>query len=340
MIVIDGSQGEGGGQVLRTSLALSLVTGAPFRAEKIRAGRAKPGLLRQHLTAVRAAAAVGDAEVDGADLGSLAIAFRPRRVVAGAHTFAVGSAGSAVLVFQTVLPALLRAREASSVVFEGGTHNPMAPPFDFVERTFLPLVSRTGARVTARLDRPGFYPAGGGRFRVTIDPPHAAAPLDLVGRGAIGRVRARAVVAGLPLHVAHRELHLVGEALDLGRDDREAVELDAAYGPGNALMVEIASEHVTEIVTAFGEKGRRAEAVAEEVARHAAAYLAHGAPVGEHLADQLLVPMALAGGGVFRTGPLSRHALTQIDVMRAFLGDLVGVEPANDRTVVVRVTPA
>jgi len=340
MIVMDGSQGEGGGQILRTALALSVVTGTAFRAEKIRAGRARPGLLRQHLAAVRAARAIGDADVGGDDIGSTAITFRPRRTVAGAHAFAVGSAGSALLVFQTVLPALLRAREAAALVFEGGTHNPMAPPFDFVEQTFLPQLARTGARIAARLERPGFYPAGGGRVHVTVDPPGPAAPLHLVDRGATLRLHARAVVAAVPSRVAHRELHVIGQKLGIGKDDREAVELDPSFGPGNALMIAIESEHVTEVITAFGEKGRRAERVAEMAANDAAAYLAHGAPVGEHLADQLLVPMALAAGGAFRTGALSSHAVTQIDVMRTFLGDLVVVRPADDGTVTVHVTPA
>ena len=164
-MTVDGSKGEGGGQVLRTALALSLVSGQPFRIDRIRAGRAKPGLMRQHLTAVRAAAAIGQARVSGDHIGSTELAFTPSRVAGGDYTFAVGSAGSATLVLQTVLLPLLLARESSRLTLEGGTHNPWAPPFDFLTRAFLPLVNRMGGRARASLIRPGFYPAGGGRLR-------------------------------------------------------------------------------------------------------------------------------------------------------------------------------
>src|SRR6185436_13785565 len=170
MISIDGSFGEGGGQILRTALSLSLATGAPFRIENIRAQRPKPGLLRQHLTAVQAAAAVGRAHVEGHTAGSLALTFTPTGVFPGDYAFAVGTAGSATLVLQTILPPLLAAGGRTVVTLEGGTHNPWAPPFDFLKRVFLPIVNRLGPRVEVALERYGFYPAGGGRFSVTIDP--------------------------------------------------------------------------------------------------------------------------------------------------------------------------
>src|SRR5690349_14635120 len=146
-IVIDGSSGEGGGQILRTSIALSLVTGKPFRIENIRAGRKKPGLLRQHLTAVRAAVAISQARVTGAELNSRTLTFEPSALRGGEYQLAVGTAGSATLVFQTILPALLCAPERSRVTVEGGTHNPGAPPFDFLAHTFLPVLRRIGASV-------------------------------------------------------------------------------------------------------------------------------------------------------------------------------------------------
>ena len=164
MIRIDGSFGEGGGQILRTSLSLSLATGKAFRIENIRAGRERPGLLRQHLTAVLAAAEVGGAEVNGATLGSAALTFSPDRIRPGDYRFSVGTAGSGTLVFQTVLPALMLASEPSRIVIEGGTHNSAAPPFDFLARTFLPLLERMGPKVQLQFERYGFYPAGGGRF--------------------------------------------------------------------------------------------------------------------------------------------------------------------------------
>jgi len=177
MIWIDGSFGEGGGQILRTALSLSLATGIPFRIENIRAGRKNTGLLRQHLTAVRAAAEIGSAEVEGATLGSSALTFSPGAVRAGEYRFAVGTAGSGTLVFQTILPALLRAPAPSRVIIEGGTHNEFAPPFDFLATTLLPLIRRMGARVSLTLERYGFYPAGGGRFVAVIEPcPGTEAP--------------------------------------------------------------------------------------------------------------------------------------------------------------------
>jgi len=171
MITIDGSEGEGGGQILRTSLALSLVTGQPFRMDRIRAKRQKPGILRQHLTAVEAAKAVGCAEVMGAAMNSQTLAFRPAVVIPGNYRFAVGTAGSATLVLQTVLPSLLTASSTSTLTLEGGTHNPLAPPFDFLARSFMPLIQRMGPSVELELKRrPGFFPAGGGRFHARIEP--------------------------------------------------------------------------------------------------------------------------------------------------------------------------
>jgi RNA 3'-terminal phosphate cyclase (ATP) len=319
MLTIDGSSGEGGGQILRTSLALSTVTGKPFRIEKIRARRPKPGLLRQHLTAVKAAATISSATVDGAELGAGALTFTPGSVTPGEFAFAVGTAGSATLVLQTVLPALLIAPSPSRLILEGGTHNPMAPPFDFLVKSFLPLVNRMGPTVTAELERSGFYPAGGGRFSVSITPATRLLPLEMLERGAIRSIKARAVVANLVRSIAVREVNLVGRLLSLPDDSLIAEEIQGALGPGNAVTVEIETAHHTEVFTGFGEVNVRAEGVAAKVAQEARAYIASGVPIGIHLADQLLIPVALAGVGRFRTGPLSRHTTTNLEVIRQFL---------------------
>jgi len=319
MLVIDGSLGEGGGQILRTSLALSLVTGVPFRIENIRARRKKPGLMRQHLTAVKAAAEIGHAEVTGAKIGSLELTFAPGEVVPGEYRFSVGTAGSTMLVLQTVLPALLTAAASSSLTLEGGTHNPFAPPFDFVQRTFLPILNRMGPTVTATLERPGFYPAGGGRCRVVVGPAPKLRRLDLLERGAIRRRSAKAVVAGLPRHIAEREIRTIQRLLRWDDDAVRVDELPGEYGPGNVVTIELESEHITEVFTGFGEKGVRAEEVARGVAEEARRYLEANVPVGEHLADQLLIPLALAGGGSFRTLPLSQHSRTNAEVIPMFL---------------------
>ena len=319
MIVIDGSQGEGGGQILRSSLALSLVSGQPFRIEHIRAGRKKPGLMRQHLTAVEAAAAVGNATVEGAGPGSQKLEFHPRGIEAGNFYFSVGTAGSCTLVLQTVLPALLTADSRSELVLEGGTHNPYAPPFDFLARSFLPLIGRMGPRVSAELVRPGFYPAGGGKFTISIDPAPKLDRLDLRERGNLLRQTALATVARLPRKIAERELKVVRDRLGWGAECCSVQEAATSRGPGNILCIEIASENVTEIFTGFGELGVSAEKVAEKAVREAEQYLAAGVTVGHYLADQLLLPMALAGGGRFRTLPPSRHMTTNIEVIRKFL---------------------
>jgi RNA 3'-terminal phosphate cyclase (ATP) len=331
LVAIDGSEGEGGGQILRSSLALSLVTGIPFRIEKIRAGRSKPGLLRQHLTAVNAAAQVSGADARGASLGSRELTFVPGVIRPGDYRFAVGTAGSATLVLQTVLPALLGAGGPSQLTLEGGTHNPFAPPFDFLARAFLPLLERMGARVEAVIEHAGFYPAGGGLFRVAIAPATALRRLDLRERGEVRRRSARALVSGLSLAIAHRELKAVRKGLSWDADCLHAEEVKDAQGPGNICMLEIESAHVTEVFTGFGERGRPAEAVAAAAIDEARRYLASGAPVGVHLADQLLLPLALAGGGSFRTVAPSRHTTTNAEVLKKFLDvDVRLVKEARD----------
>ena len=326
MITIDGSMGEGGGQVLRTSLGLSLVTGKPFRIENIRAGRSKPGLMRQHLTAVRAAAEVGDTKVSGDVIGSRELTFEPGAVRPGQYEFAVGTAGSATLVLQTVLPALIVADAPSRLTLKGGTHNPWSPPFDFLAKAFLPLLARMGANVMATLVRPGFYPAGGGEFTVEIAPPADGRlrPLELLERGEIVSRRARAVVARLPEHIAQRELRVVEKKLGWTGDALAVEQAHDSVGPGNIIMLEIASHNVTEVFTAFGEKDVRAEAVAHKAVDEARAYLAAGVPVGPHLADQLLVPVAMAGGR-FRTVAPTRHTTTNIEVIQKFMDVAVSV---------------
>ncbi len=330
MLEIDGSHGEGGGQILRSSLALSLVTGTPFRIVNIRAGRKRPGLMRQHLTAVEAAAAVGQARVTGTEVGSRDLTFHPGSVQAGDYRFSVGTAGSATLVFQTVFPALALAKGRSTVTVEGGTHNPMAPPFDFLARAFLPLVDRMGPRSTAVLEQPGFYPAGGGRFRVAVEPAADLGRLELLERGEIRSRSATAVVALLPRTIAERELKQIRDRLNWDPATLRIESVPKAVGPGNVVSVEIESEHATELFTGFGERGVSAEQVGASVASEAAEYLAAGVPVGRHLSDQLLLPMALGGGGTFRTVKPSGHTLTHVELLRSFIGSEIEVKPAGD----------
>ncbi len=336
MITIDRAEGEGGGQILRTSLALSLVTGTPFRIINIRAGRAKPGLLRQHLTAAQAATAVGDAATDGAEIGSTEFLFRPATIRPGEYRFAVGSAGSTTLVLQTILPALILASDPSHVTLEGGTHNPFAPPFDFLQQTFLPALTRFGPKLEATLDRPGFYPAGGGRFHIAITPVSKLTPLELLERGAdLGR-QVVAHIADLPSgSIAARALAQFEKRLGWPETVLTRKIHPPEHGPGFLLSATIRSEHHTETFTGFGERGVRAEHVADSAIDQVRSYLSCGAPVGEHLADQLLLPLALAGGGHFRTVGISLHARTNMAVIERFLPVRFTASPGEpDGTVV------
>ena len=320
MITIDGAQGEGGGQVLRTSLALAMVSGTPFRLTNIRAGRKKPGLARQHLVCVEAARTVSDAGVEGAKFGSQSLVFSPGKVRAGEYHFAVGTAGSTTLVLQTVLPALVLAEGPSSLIIEGGTHNPFTPPVDFIATTFLPLLNRMGPEVSVTLDRPGFFPAGGGRIEVKIQPCDRLLPLNLMERDKICRIQCQALISRLPAHIAGRELAVVERRLRLDKRDCQTRIVKDSPGPGNALIVEVAGGEVTEIFTGFGKRRVSAEEVANLVVEEVLTFLKAGVPVGEHLADQLLVPLALAGGGRFRTSPLSSHTRTNASVIQQIIG--------------------
>ncbi|MFH1265269.1 MAG: RNA 3'-terminal phosphate cyclase [Planctomycetota bacterium] len=325
MLTIDGSSGEGGGQILRTSLALSLLTGKPFRMERIRARRPKPGLARQHLTAVRAAAEVGRAEAEGAELGARELMFVPGEVRPGEYRFDVGSAGSTTLVLQTVLPALMIAGGPSQLRLEGGTHNIYAPPVDFLEKAFLPILARMGPKVEVTLERPGFYPAGGGSIRVGIRPEPCLRPIDLTERGRILRRAACGVVSQLPLHIAEREVDVVRRRMSWPVECVSTCQVESS-GPGNVVTIEIQSEHATEVFTGFGKLGVPAEKVAAGAVREARRYLKAGVPVGEHLADQLLIPLALAGGGTFRTLAPSSHTTTNVETLGRFLDVAVRLE--------------
>ena len=344
MITIDGSQGEGGGQIVRSSLALSLVTGKPITIEKIRAKRSRPGLMRQHLTAFLAAAEIGNADVEGDSIGSSKVAFHPHELLPGDYTFNIGTAGSTMLVLQTVLPALMVADGTSTIVLEGGTHNPFAPPFDFLQRSYAPLVERLGPRIEMTLERPGFYPAGGGRAVVAIKPARQLNSLNLVERGDLIRRSVRATVSNLPRQIGERECRRVINRLDWDHDCGTVDEFQKARGPGNALIVEIESQHVTEVFTSFGEKGRPAEAVAEKCVKQVRRYLKGDAPVGEYLADQLILPLAIGasqgtGGGRFRTLSLSDHSTTHLEVVQRFLDIRVEVEEKNHDDAIVSIFP-
>jgi RNA 3'-terminal phosphate cyclase (ATP) len=332
-VVINGSDGEGGGQILRTSLALAMLTGRPLEMSRIRAGRARPGLRRQHLACVEAAARLCHAEVRGAVVGSQQLAFRPGVITGGVLDIDIGSAGSTTLVVQTILVPAIAAGVALRAVIRGGTHNPLAPPFEFLDRVWLPQLRAMGARVALALDRHGFASGGEprgrdghGQLTLTVEPGGSLRPIEIVDAGPITARRATAILSRLPTHVAEREHAVVQGRLGLTAAECEVRDVRGA-GPANVLLVEIERAAGRELVSVFGEKGLRAERVAEQACDEIAAFLAADVPVGVHLADQLLLPLAVTGGGRFRTLPLSLHATTNIATIQAFLDVSIEIAP-------------
>jgi RNA 3'-terminal phosphate cyclase (ATP) len=331
VIDLDGSEGEGGGQILRSALSLSAITGAPFQLFKIRANRRRPGLRRQHLTCVLAVAELTGAEVEGAEIGSRKLVFTPRRAaVAGDYHFDIGTAGSTTLLLQAALWPLAHAGavsgDRSTVTVTGGTHNPMAPPFEFLAQTFAPAIRRGGVELIVELERAGFYPKGGGRIRAAIAA-EKPSPIALAERGEPGGRRAVVVLANLAEHIARREIAVLAEQLDVAAAE---VQRPKCRGAGNLVHVILPHAEITEVVTGFGERGRPAEHVAATAAAEALAYLESDAPVGEHLADQLVIPLALGGGEVRCTAP-SLHTRTNIAVVSRFLpGAGLSLEDAGD----------
>ena len=318
LVHLDGSQGEGGGQILRTALALAAVTGRGVRIENIRAQRKNPGLARQHLCAVQAVAQVCRARVQGARLRSRWLEFIPGTPQAGEYRFDIGTAGSTTLVLQSVLPPLLLAAGASRVEISGGTHNPMAPPFEFLKETFAPALARTLGRLDLELLRPGFYPAGGGRIRALIRPSSPGPGIDWTEPVQARVLRAEVLLARLPQHVATRELAVLRRMLDLHQEQLHVLQRQDT-GPGNAVLVHVQAGPVQEVFAGFGQRGKPAEQVAEEVAEQVRAFVEAGVPVGPYLADQLLVPLALLGRGAFLTTRPTLHTRTNAEVIRRFL---------------------
>jgi RNA 3'-terminal phosphate cyclase (ATP) len=334
--------GEGGGQVPRTSLSLSLVTGQPFRIEGIRAGRARPGLAAQHLRSVEAAAAVGRARIEGAVKGSKALSFAPGAVTAGTYRFDVGTAGAASLVLQTVALPLALADGVSHVRVAGGTHVPWSPSSHYLERQWAWALERLGQRVEIRLCRAGFYPRGGGELAARIVPGRGLRPVRWIEPGRLLGISGISAVANLDPSIAARQARRARERLaGLGVPVAVSVEHMDAPSPGTFLFLEAAFEQARCCATGLGERGKPAERVADEAADEIWAFVESGAAVDPHLADQLLLPLCLAQGeSVFTTSRVTRHLTTNADVIRRFLPEAtVEVEGSEGMPGRVRVVP-
>ena len=340
VLTIDGSMGEGGGQVLRSSLSLSAILRRPIILNNIRGGREKPGLQKQHLVCVEAAAALCGAAVEGAALNSTRVVFTPAPAAEDGAAdgaprpqhfdFDIGSAGSSTLVLATVLPVLLARGSGGSCRVRGGTHNPLAPPFEFLRDILLPVLSRCGAHVDVVLERAGFYPQGGGAVLLNVAPGNAAtfAPLDLVSPAPVTALIGRIIFAGsaaLPApHAAAKALGAAISAIAPGETGARPVAVAHVDALGAGLALQVLIERagaLTDVCTECGQmKGDNGKAI-RALMSAVAVEMKSEAPVGEHLADQLLLPLALMRGGRYRATTASLHTTTSADVLGLFLGE-------------------
>jgi len=334
MVSLDGSMGEGGGQILRTSLALACITGKNLHIENIRAARRNPGLARQHLSCVRAACEISGGQCNGAAIGSQVLDFQPGTIRGGDFSFEIGSAGSATLVIQTIMPALFLADKPSTVTVTGGTHNPWAPPFDFLAETFLPAIKTAGFDADCKLIKHGFFPAGGGKIALNIRPrqQNPNRSINFCQPAENVQIHARIYTAKLPAYIARHQKKLLLQS-KLSFKNIEHIEVTNSDGPGNCVMIRLVTSsggsHKVEgfvdgssrttVFTAFGQKGKPSEKVVGEVVNLAEDFLPSGVAVDRFLADQLLIYMAISKTGSFITNVLSTHLTTNIETIKKFL---------------------
>jgi RNA 3'-terminal phosphate cyclase (ATP) len=358
MIDIDASYGEGGGQVVRTSLALSAITGQPVSLRRIRAGRRKPGLKPQHLTAVRAMAKICHAKLEGARLNSQALTFTPRSTpIAGTYTFDVaqaakgGSAGSTSLILQTVLLPLALVEGTSRITLRGGTHVAWSPPFDYIKRVYLPALARMGLKAKVNIRRWGWYPLGGGEVSATIQGQGTGVgqqwtrgtigSLDLDERGMLLRVRGLSASSNLPKHIRTRQERAALQALRSSGLNARIDLIDApSKGQGTVVFLWAEFENSVAGFTSLGERGKPAERVAQEAAREMVDFAHSDSGLDHYLADQLVLPMALAGDrSHFRTTRVTQHLLTNAWVVNRFFPGCVNVEGEEGQPGRCRVEP-
>jgi RNA 3'-terminal phosphate cyclase (ATP) len=315
LLELDGA--AGGGQILRTALSLSVITGRAFRMKHIRGARPKPGLMRQHLACVKGAAEISSARIMGADIGSTEITFVPKVAQPGSYEFGIGTAGSTGLLLQTLLPVLWRAGGDSELRLRGGTHNPLAPCTDFLRRIYLSVVGRMGFHAELDLVCAGFAPIGGGEAFCRVTPASSLQPLVLLDRGALKGTRLHLLSRGLGELIPQRVWRAVQREFPV--DEVTCEDAADGLGQGICCMVEAEFEHHREMFVSFGEMALSSEAVGKRAASAMQQYVQSGVAVGRHTADQLLLPMALAGSGEFTTQGISNHVKTNIAVIEKFL---------------------
>lgn len=341
MIEIDGSRGEGGGQILRSALTLSLLTGKPFRIYNIRSRRARPGLRPQHLKAVQAAAEVGQARIKGAEMGASTLQFEPGRVCPGNYHFDIGTAGATSLVLQTVYLPLALADAPSWVTIRGGTHVPQSPCFHYLDRHWRRFLDTTDLSLSLTLKRAGFYPPGGGIVRAHIRPTSGVRPLHLLQRGRLRQICGLSAVANLPDSVAERQRDRALTRL-AGWAGPCTIEIErlSALSKGTMLLLLAEFEHSQACFFALGARGKRAEQVADEAVDELLEFLATDGAVDTYLSDQLLLPLALSQGvSELRTACVSTHLLTNADVIRDFLSVTLEIQGEPGASGTVRLVP-
>ncbi|OGO26686.1 MAG: RNA 3'-terminal-phosphate cyclase [Chloroflexi bacterium RBG_16_52_11] len=346
MIEIDGALGEGGGQVLRSALSLSIITGKAFRINNIRARRSKTGLMAQHLKAVDASAAISRANVQGAVLGSSSLLFEPGEIRTGRYKFEIGTAGSTSLVLQTILLPLSLAGSASTVIISGGTHVPSSPSYHYLDINWRPMMQSAGYDFQLSLDQAGFYPQGGGRITATIRPIHRVAPLQVERRGELLRLIGISAVANLDRSIADRQKRQATGRL-LRHFPSLLIKTISLPAQNKGTFLLLAAEFASGggahparcCFCALGELGKPAERVADEAVDSFITFLQSGGAIDHHLADQLLLPLALASGpSILSSARITQHLLTNAEVIRYFLPveiDIFGVlgEPGTIRIV-------
>ncbi len=325
IIEIDGSFGEGGGQILRTSLSLSIITGKPFEIINIRAKREKPGLRPQHLASVNSAARISSAYVEGGEPRSLRLRFIPKNVKSGGYEFDIGTAGAVSLVFQTIFfPLALKGKSSSIVSIRGGTHVRLSPSIEFLEKEWLLFMKRMGFRGDMKLKRAGFYPKGGGELISSIEPIESISPLVIKERGNLLKVFGISGVAGLSKGVAERGKERVLQILR-GNNIPGVVEIRElpSYGRGAIVFLNTVFENTTVSYGTLGEIGKRMEVVAEEACQKLIDFLKSNATVDENMGDQLILPLSLATGkSFFKVPKITSHLKTNSEVVKRFLNDV------------------
>lgn len=340
MLEIDGSHGEGGGQLVRTAVALAAIRGTPIRIGNVRAGRPHPGLAPQHVAAVRAVASMCEAHCTGVEPRSGELTFVPGALHGGHYRVDVGTAGSVSLVLQAMLPVAAASGERCEIAVRGGTDVRAAPPIDYFRLVLLPLLEKIGLRAALTVERRGYYPKGGGEVRLELAPVSRLAPFVAEETGRVGGVDIRAHIAQLPREIAERMAGAARLVLPAGLriDTRvEVLGADRSGGPGGAIVLCAPAQNTRLGAARVAERGVRAERLGQAAAAELAADLDCGATLDMHAADQMLVFLALAQGeSRLRVRELSSHARTAIWLLERFAAARFAVE-ADGRTVRVRV---